>query len=284
MLISRIEIIEQPSRVSDECLRCVHFNALDLEFPFGSRINDLPMQELQQDWNNSICTLVDKRATRPPHFEYDSALHEGLSMAMSADCLFNTFIKPARSTLRRTKTSNKDLGSILENAKIGSPLGSVKGRQTTPPALDNLELRNPQQLVDKVDKSEKVLDHSEKNQQIQASPVLQSKETTPSKGDGLLDTPATKTSSGMPASDARAEMESSPGSSQALRSIQATKDGIRAVTKQPSVRFLGEPQVLDTRSTTVAAVASGGISDAADALQSNGGDADGFGSMVRSII
>merc|ERR1719329_1513778 len=50
-------------------LWCIHFNALDLEFPFGSRENDLPMVEMQQDWNHSIvyktwrsrCSLVSQR-------------------------------------------------------------------------------------------------------------------------------------------------------------------------------------------------------------------------------
>jgi len=64
-------------------LWCIHFNALDLEFPFGSRVNDLPMQEFQQEWNNSIRTLVAKRATRPPKFDYDPVFHDSLSMVMS---------------------------------------------------------------------------------------------------------------------------------------------------------------------------------------------------------
>merc|ERR1719440_2708227 len=51
-------------------LWCIHFNALDLEFPFGSRVNDLPMLEFQSDWNKSICTLLAKRAREPPVFDY----------------------------------------------------------------------------------------------------------------------------------------------------------------------------------------------------------------------
>merc|ERR1719424_1755986 len=64
-------------------LWCIHFNALDLEFPFGTRINDLPMIEMQQDWNYSIVTLVDKRATRPPEFKYNASVHSQLFSAMS---------------------------------------------------------------------------------------------------------------------------------------------------------------------------------------------------------
>merc|ERR1719272_1319072 len=52
-------------------LWCIHFNALDLEFPFGSRINDLPMNEFQQDWNRSLLTLLDRHGVDPPFFQYD---------------------------------------------------------------------------------------------------------------------------------------------------------------------------------------------------------------------
>jgi predicted membrane chloride channel (bestrophin family) len=64
-------------------LWCIHFNALDLEFPFGDRVNDLPMHEMQQEWNKSIYTLLDRRATRPPHFGYDADVHDELYMVMS---------------------------------------------------------------------------------------------------------------------------------------------------------------------------------------------------------
>eukprot|EP00927_Polykrikos_kofoidii_P038065 TRINITY_DN32337_c0_g1_i1.p1 TRINITY_DN32337_c0_g1~~TRINITY_DN32337_c0_g1_i1.p1 ORF type:complete len:545 (-),score=35.42 TRINITY_DN32337_c0_g1_i1:30-1664(-) len=65
------------------CLWCIHFNALDLEFPFGNGDNDLPMHEMQNDWNDSLCTLVDRKATQPPSFGYDSSKHDDLSTVMS---------------------------------------------------------------------------------------------------------------------------------------------------------------------------------------------------------
>merc|ERR1719162_1001000 len=64
-------------------LWCIHFNAIELEFPFGTRTNDLPMIEFQKDWNNSISTLIDKMATRPPVFDYNPELHAFLTIAMS---------------------------------------------------------------------------------------------------------------------------------------------------------------------------------------------------------
>merc|ERR1719261_1565217 len=64
-------------------LWCIHFNALDLEFPFGSRVNDLPMNEMQQDWNKSVVTLLHKRATRPPNLKYDPEVHAECDIVMS---------------------------------------------------------------------------------------------------------------------------------------------------------------------------------------------------------
>merc|ERR1711933_417169 len=64
-------------------LWCIHFNALDLEFPFGNRVNDLPMNEFMQDWNRSIITLLDKKATRPPVFKYDPTTHNAVDIVMS---------------------------------------------------------------------------------------------------------------------------------------------------------------------------------------------------------
>jgi predicted membrane chloride channel (bestrophin family) len=70
-------------------LWCIHFNALDLEFPFGARVNDLPMNQFQEDWNKSLMVLIDRRAHRAPVFQYDPAFHDKLEIVMSdASALF----------------------------------------------------------------------------------------------------------------------------------------------------------------------------------------------------
>jgi predicted membrane chloride channel (bestrophin family) len=61
-------------------LWCIHFNALDLEFPFGTRANDLPMNEIQQDWNQSIMTLLNKRGKEPPEFVFNASLEAELEL------------------------------------------------------------------------------------------------------------------------------------------------------------------------------------------------------------
>lgn len=82
-------------------LWCIHFNALDLEFPFGTRVNDLPMDEMQQDWNKSIITLLAVRATRPPGFKYEANLHNDLDIVMSdASELYIPLESPARTGRR----------------------------------------------------------------------------------------------------------------------------------------------------------------------------------------
>jgi len=64
-------------------LWCVNFIALDLESPFGDKDNDLPMEQIQADWNKSLGTLMNKRAQRPPLFEFRGDSHRRLDLMMS---------------------------------------------------------------------------------------------------------------------------------------------------------------------------------------------------------
>merc|ERR1712127_439359 len=64
-------------------LWCIHFNALDLEFPFGARENDLPMNEFQEDWNNSLITFLDRRAQRPPSYQPAAEVGKKIETVMS---------------------------------------------------------------------------------------------------------------------------------------------------------------------------------------------------------
>lgn len=69
-------------------LWCINFIALELEYPFGSGDNDLPMQLFQRDWNKSVGTLLAKRAQQPPKFEFNARHHRKLDVIMSdgSDC------------------------------------------------------------------------------------------------------------------------------------------------------------------------------------------------------
>jgi len=71
--------------VSIFVLWCIHFNALDLEFPFGEKSVDLPMDEFQTEWNKSVKALLDIRATKPPAFDFDPNVHCDIRMVMSGE-------------------------------------------------------------------------------------------------------------------------------------------------------------------------------------------------------
>lgn len=64
-------------------LWCINFIALQLEYPFGERDNDLPMNQFQRDWNKSVATLLARRANQPPSFTFDAEYHRQMGLIMS---------------------------------------------------------------------------------------------------------------------------------------------------------------------------------------------------------
>eukprot|EP00927_Polykrikos_kofoidii_P031718 TRINITY_DN2721_c0_g1_i1.p1 TRINITY_DN2721_c0_g1~~TRINITY_DN2721_c0_g1_i1.p1 ORF type:complete len:540 (-),score=51.39 TRINITY_DN2721_c0_g1_i1:275-1894(-) len=110
-------------------LWCIHFNALDLEFPFGDRLNDLPMHEMQQDWNKSIYTLLDNRATRPPIFDYDPIVHDDLLMVMSdASDLYVPSLPVVDKGVAIIKVTEKSSDKQKANHKVAINGGGRAGR------------------------------------------------------------------------------------------------------------------------------------------------------------
>lgn len=99
----------------------IHFNALDLEFPFGNRVNDLPMNEFQSEWNRSVLTLLDKHASVPPKFTFDPAIHSELNIVMSdASELYEP----------QTKAQAKER-EAMSKITISTPLSRVHSRKST---------------------------------------------------------------------------------------------------------------------------------------------------------
>ncbi|CAE7336185.1 unnamed protein product [Symbiodinium natans] len=49
-------------------LWCIHLTALQLESPFGDEPNDLPMDQMIADFNQSLLTLLNARAQVPPKY------------------------------------------------------------------------------------------------------------------------------------------------------------------------------------------------------------------------
>lgn len=50
----------------------LNFIALELEQPYGDDPNDLPLHDMMEDLNQSLCGLVTPHALSPPEFEYDT--------------------------------------------------------------------------------------------------------------------------------------------------------------------------------------------------------------------
>lgn len=54
---------------------CVHFITIELEWPFGDDPNDLPLQDMQTDFNMSLSCLIDSRAQEVPKFSFEPQKH-----------------------------------------------------------------------------------------------------------------------------------------------------------------------------------------------------------------
>lgn len=88
-------------------LWCINFIALQLEYPFGERDNDLPMVQFQRDWNKSIATLLHHRAQKPPRFNMEP-IHRTLELQMSdGNPASNKRISLAYSDLTMIDETNK---------------------------------------------------------------------------------------------------------------------------------------------------------------------------------
>ncbi|CAE7153816.1 unnamed protein product [Symbiodinium pilosum] len=53
----------------------VHFITIELEWPFGDDPNDLPLQDMQTDFNMSLSSLIDDRAQEVPKFSFEPQKH-----------------------------------------------------------------------------------------------------------------------------------------------------------------------------------------------------------------
>jgi predicted membrane chloride channel (bestrophin family) len=56
----------------------INYIATELEMPFGSDPNDLPVVDMQKDLNLSLIGLFDERAKEPPAFQFDLTVHKEL--------------------------------------------------------------------------------------------------------------------------------------------------------------------------------------------------------------
>merc|ERR1712232_1424850 len=91
---------------------CINFIALQLESPFGDKDNDLPMEQMQRDWNQSLMVLLQKRGHRPPAFEFDPDWHRELHLVWSDGSsrqLKSQELKLKRTTIVQQRKTEKSV-------------------------------------------------------------------------------------------------------------------------------------------------------------------------------
>jgi putative membrane protein len=148
---------------------CINYIALQLEQPFGTDSNDLPMAQMQRDWNKSIGTLLAKRAQRPPLFEFDRTTHRRLEVAMSDGTAANKrrMTIPASAMNRQSCAADKDMEDFEGDDDKVPPLK----RGMTPPV--------PEQTAQKPVESKRESVASVTGQELTDPVPLQVSETKP---------------------------------------------------------------------------------------------------------
>jgi len=63
----------------------VNYIAVELENPFGDDWNDLPLEEMQDDMNRSLISLLRKHAVRPPKFDFVADRDKDLEKSLVRD-------------------------------------------------------------------------------------------------------------------------------------------------------------------------------------------------------
>mmetsp|Transcript_71141 Transcript_71141/g.206009 ORF Transcript_71141/g.206009 Transcript_71141/m.206009 type:complete len:613 (-) Transcript_71141:14-1852(-) len=91
----------------------VHFTAMGLEHPFGTEDNDLPMEQMQREWNKSLATLLTKKGSSPPRFVFDPTKHRTIELCFS-DGIGN---KRRRSTITRIFQNMMGSATLCEESE-----------------------------------------------------------------------------------------------------------------------------------------------------------------------
>jgi len=123
----------------------INYIAGELEQPFGDDPNDLPMAELQSNFNSSLCVLFDEQAVQPPAFEFENSMlgrsKQRLSQALLEGGSPNEKLK-MRCTLAQAKAEHhvaispvpSPLASPLASPRA-SPRGSPRGGMSIDPVM-----------------------------------------------------------------------------------------------------------------------------------------------------
>lgn len=119
-------------------LWCLNFIALQLEAPFGDEPNDLPMDQMILDWNNSLCTLLSPRSQRPPAFEFDPATHDRWITSLSNSIPSMMVQEEDEETEEDCEEEGAAIATVKSNSNLsdGAPPLKIAGKhQLSSPAL-----------------------------------------------------------------------------------------------------------------------------------------------------
>lgn len=112
---------------------CLNYIALQLEQPFGNEDNDLPMDQMQTDWNNSVATLLIRRANQPPQFVFDPDVHRDVTIT-PANFYAEKGLQPVCSQRLTGMRPRQDKGRRPSRNSISS-ITSDDQRAVSPPRL-----------------------------------------------------------------------------------------------------------------------------------------------------
>lgn len=119
-------------------LWCLNFIALQLEAPFGDEPNDLPMDQMILDWNNSLCTLLSPRSQRSPAFEFDPATHDRWITSLSNSIPSMMVQEEDEETEEDCEEEGAAIATVKSNSNLsdGAPPLKIAGKyQLSSPAL-----------------------------------------------------------------------------------------------------------------------------------------------------
>eukprot|EP00929_Paragymnodinium_shiwhaense_P002748 TRINITY_DN10302_c0_g1_i2.p1 TRINITY_DN10302_c0_g1~~TRINITY_DN10302_c0_g1_i2.p1 ORF type:complete len:583 (+),score=84.68 TRINITY_DN10302_c0_g1_i2:107-1855(+) len=105
----------------------INYIAAELEMPFGSDPNDLPLVELQEDFNECMRMLMHPMTKRPPTFIYDEHRHEELWQRLKPVC----HIVPSMS--QETMQSMQSMPDKLHETHPVDPVVEVVPPVVVPP-------------------------------------------------------------------------------------------------------------------------------------------------------
>eukprot|EP00927_Polykrikos_kofoidii_P058363 TRINITY_DN5283_c1_g1_i4.p1 TRINITY_DN5283_c1_g1~~TRINITY_DN5283_c1_g1_i4.p1 ORF type:complete len:599 (+),score=118.04 TRINITY_DN5283_c1_g1_i4:140-1936(+) len=116
---------------------CINFIALQLEMPFGEGDNDLPMEQMQADWNKSVGTLLMFQAQRPPEFAFNQRVHCQLVMSMSDDSQEQKWLLSLPMNVRPSNASQASDDEAEKKGYAGSSKFSPSVRSSRPSRSTN---------------------------------------------------------------------------------------------------------------------------------------------------